>query len=161
MAAAARRAAGIPEGGEADVNGKGSKDGDAARAESAKDKKGGRPYQKGKSDYRREDDGSAQVDEAKVTKMLADRLQAKMRKDFASADGIRDGLKAMGVWVNDTERTWKATGGGGGGGGGVGRDGSSTSGNAVEPDAKRQRVGEEQAKETKELPSPSKAADSN
>lgn len=74
-------------------------------------------------DYRRDDNGSAQVDEAKVNKMLADRMQAKMGRDFDSADRIRDDLKAMGVEVYDKEKTWKATGGGGGGYGGGGYGG--------------------------------------
>ena len=50
-------------------------------------------------DYRRDDDGSTRVDEEQVNRMLADRLQAKMSRDFPTADRIRDDLRGMGVEV--------------------------------------------------------------
>ncbi len=59
-------------------------------------------------DYRRDDDGSATVDEMKVNTMLAARMQAKKSRDFCTADAIRDQLRQMGVEVFDKERTWKA-----------------------------------------------------
>ena len=68
--------------------------------------------------HRPQDDGQTQVDETKVNSMLAERLQAKMTRDFVTADRIRDELRAMGVEVYDKEKTWKAGGGGGGGFGG-------------------------------------------
>ena len=67
-------------------------------------------------DYRRDDNGSVQVDEAKVDEMLAERLQYKFSRDFQSADRIRDDLKAMGVEVIDKTLTWRAVATGGGGG---------------------------------------------
>ena len=70
-----------------------------------------------------QDDGSAQVDEPKVHEMPARRMQAKMGRDFDTADRLRDELRAMGVEVYDKEKTWKAGGGGGFGGGGGGRGG--------------------------------------
>ena len=81
---------------------------------------GGRGSQFGPTghDYRRDDDGTTQVDEDKINGMLADRLQAKMSRDFPTADRIRDDLRAMGIEVYDQEKTWRASGGGGGGGGG-------------------------------------------
>ena len=67
----------------------------------------------------------ATVDEPKIHKMLAERLQAKFSRDFNTADRIRDELKGIGIEVYDKEKSWKATyaagggfGGGGGGGGG-------------------------------------------
>ena len=83
---------------------------------------GGRGGQFGPTghDYRRDDDGSTRVDETKVNEMLATRLQAKMSRDFPTADAIRDQLRHMGVEVYDQERTWRAGPGGGGGGGGGG-----------------------------------------
>ena len=53
-----------------------------------------------------QDDGSVQVDESKVNEMLARRMQAKMGRDFDTADRIRDELRAMNVEVYDKEKTW-------------------------------------------------------
>eukprot|EP01051_Picozoa_sp_SAG22_P000760 SAG22_NODE_23_length_31399_cov_35.631313_29_plen_58_part_00 len=56
--------------------------------------------------------------------MLAERLQAKMGRDYDTADRIRNELRQMGIEVYDKDKTWKAGGGGrygggyGGGGGG-------------------------------------------
>lgn len=56
-----------------------------------------------------QDNGSTQVDEATVNALLAERMQAKMSRDFSTADRIRDELQRMhGVEVFDNERTWKA-----------------------------------------------------
>ena len=62
-----------------------------------------------------QDDGAVQVDEPRVNAMLAERMQAKMARDFGTADRLRDELRSMGIEVFDRERTWKAGGGGGGG----------------------------------------------
>lgn len=40
-------------------------------------------------DYRRDDDGSVRVDVAKVDAILAQRMHAKMQRDFATADKLR------------------------------------------------------------------------
>ena len=40
-------------------------------------------------DYRRDDDGSAPCDEAKINQLLGDRVQAKMARDFDTADRLR------------------------------------------------------------------------
>eukprot|EP01052_Picozoa_sp_SAG31_P024492 SAG31_NODE_2087_length_6484_cov_5.038528_4_plen_556_part_01 len=71
-------------------------------------------------DYRRDDDGSVQVDERKVDELLAARLNAKRGRDFDTADRIRDELRDMGVQVFDQEKTWSARGGGAGPGPGAG-----------------------------------------
>ena len=67
-----------------------------------------------------QDDGSVQVDETRVNGLLAERMQAKMRRDFGTADQIQSELQAMGVEVYDKERTWTAGGGGRGYGGSYG-----------------------------------------
>ena len=67
--------------------------------------------------YRRDDDRSIPVDEANVTRILAQRTTAKMSRDFNTADALREELRGMGVEVNDQERTWKMRGAGPGGGG--------------------------------------------
>ena len=48
------------------------------------------------------------VDEKKVEDLIAQRAQAKMDKDFARADTIRDELDAMGVQIKDSREgtTW-------------------------------------------------------
>jgi len=69
-------------------------------------------------DYRREDDGSIPCDEPKINSMLAERMRAKMARDFDTADRLRDDLRRMGVEVFDKERTWRVGPGGGGGKGG-------------------------------------------
>ena len=84
-------------------------------------------------DYKRQDDGSIEVDEAKVNEMLSARLHARLNRDFVAADRIRDDLRRQyNVEVQDQERSWQvvapegggggggeAMGGGGGGGGGM------------------------------------------
>ena len=41
-------------------------------------------------DYRRDDDGSISVDLDRVNGMLAERMNAKMTRDFTTADRLRD-----------------------------------------------------------------------
>jgi hypothetical protein len=53
------------------------------------------------------------VDVAHVNQLLQQRHSAKMARDFASADRIRDQLRAMGVLVSDRDKTWKVCRGGG------------------------------------------------
>ena len=48
------------------------------------------------------------VDVAAVEAMLEKRREAKKAKDFGAADDIQEELLAMGVFVNDKERTWMA-----------------------------------------------------
>ncbi|KAJ1462714.1 hypothetical protein M885DRAFT_429328, partial [Pelagophyceae sp. CCMP2097] len=63
-------------------------------------------------DYRRADDGTTAVDEARVDELLARRLQCKMARQFDEADRIRDELSnAMGVEVIDREKSWSVRGG--------------------------------------------------
>eukprot|EP01043_Picozoa_sp_COSAG02_P010386 COSAG02_NODE_364_length_23758_cov_17.250011_9_plen_70_part_00 len=50
--------------------------------------------------------------------LIAERMQAKMKRDFGTADQIQSELSAMGVEVWDKEKTWAAGGGGGRGYGG-------------------------------------------
>jgi cysteinyl-tRNA synthetase len=49
--------------------------------------------------------------------MLAERMQAKMVRDYDTADRIRNELRQMGIEVYDKDKTWKAGGRGGNGGG--------------------------------------------
>ena len=59
-------------------------------------------------DYTRADDGSVEVDEAKVNEMLAARLHARLNRDFVAADRMRDQLRReYGVEVIDQDRVWK------------------------------------------------------
>eukprot|EP01046_Picozoa_sp_COSAG06_P083649 COSAG06_NODE_30532_length_537_cov_1.059361_1_plen_106_part_10 len=84
--------------------------------------------------------------------MLARRMQAKMGRDFQTADGIRDELRGMGVEVYDKEKTWKVGGGGGGGFGGGGGGGGGGRGNQFGPkghDYRRDDDGSTTVDETK------------
>jgi len=82
-------------------------------------------------DYRREDNLDG-VDIESINAILAQRLQARITRDFATADQLRDRLRRMGVEVDDKARSFTCLpsaqgsggGGGGGGGGGRGRSGS-------------------------------------
>ena len=59
-------------------------------------------------DYTRGNDGGFQVDEAKVDELLSARLRARLSRDFATADAMRDRLRAeLGVEVYDNDREWK------------------------------------------------------
>ena len=46
-----------------------------------------------------QDDGGAAVDEEKINRMLGDRMQAKRKRDYDSADSLLSGLKAMGGMI--------------------------------------------------------------
>ena len=91
-------------------------------------------------DYRRADNGDIEVDEKRVSELLAKRLHARLSRDFVVADNLRGELRKMGVEVVDQEKSWtavapdgddfgggrafnKAGGGGGGGDGGGGGGG--------------------------------------
>ena len=52
---------------------------------------------------------------AAVDEMLARRVEMKKARDFDAADAIQAELLAMGVWVNDKQRTWEASKAGTGG----------------------------------------------
>merc|ERR1712087_1083974 len=72
---------------------------------------GGRPrYGPGSHDYRRIglDDDENQIDEGHVNQLLAERLQARITRDFVTADRLRDKLRDIGVEVDDKEKTWTA-----------------------------------------------------
>ena len=58
--------------------------------------------------YVRHDDGKHSVDNDKVSFLLMDREQARLDKDFKTADAIREQLEELGVTINDAERTWAA-----------------------------------------------------
>ena len=52
---------------------------------------------------------SVEIDEGQVKQLIAARLQARVSKDFAEADRIRDELAAMGVALKDSPEgtTWE------------------------------------------------------
>ena len=69
---------------------------------------GGRFGDKG-HDYRRDDGGEVEVDEAKVDELLSARLHARLNRDFVAADDMRAQLRRdFGVEVFDQERVWRA-----------------------------------------------------
>jgi hypothetical protein len=45
-------------------------------------------------DYRRDDDGTVNVDESRVNEMLAARLHARLNRDFVAADRLRDQVRS-------------------------------------------------------------------
>eukprot|EP00966_Prymnesium_polylepis_P307828 7113750-Prymnesium_polylepis.1 len=57
--------------------------------------------------YRRDDGGPEPSNLALVEAVLLQRDQARRSGDFASADRLRETLRAMGVEVSDSERTWR------------------------------------------------------
>jgi len=60
-------------------------------------------------DYQRVDDGSIQVDEAKVHEIMAQRLHARLSRNFVVADELRTELRRKyGVEMTDKDRTWMA-----------------------------------------------------
>jgi len=61
-------------------------------------------------DYRRGDDGSiflSPEQQALVDGLLLERLRAKFKRDFDSADALRETLKQHDVFVDDRERTYE------------------------------------------------------
>ena len=46
---------------------------------------------------------------ADVEALLAQRVEAKLKKDYAAADGLQAQLEGMGVFCNDRMRTWSGT----------------------------------------------------
>jgi len=72
----------------------------------------GRQRSRANHDYTRGDDGTAQVDEAKVDQLLMDRTKARKTGRFDDADDIREELSDMGVRLFDKERVWQAGGSG-------------------------------------------------
>eukprot|EP00966_Prymnesium_polylepis_P091964 2128851-Prymnesium_polylepis.1 len=69
-------------------------------------------------DYERADDKSNEdgsnfeIEEAKIAQidaLLAERLAAKMSRDFTTADAIKKSLSGLGVTVFDREKTWVFT----------------------------------------------------
>eukprot|EP00908_Phaeocystis_cordata_P022983 Transcript_5414.p4 GENE.Transcript_5414~~Transcript_5414.p4 ORF type:complete len:147 (+),score=66.59 Transcript_5414:915-1355(+) len=67
-------------------------------------------------DYKRTDD-LPDVDIEPINQILAQRLQARITRDFATADQLRVDLRRMGVEVDDKARTFTCVSSGGGGGG--------------------------------------------
>ena len=74
----------------------------------------------GRSGYRRADDGMGRVDEARVEQLLVEREGYRRQRDYENGDRVKVSLTAMGVRIDDKEKTWSLSGGGGGGGGGSG-----------------------------------------
>ena len=67
-------------------------------------------------DYERAEDDETDLDAmvpgglAKVNELLSQRLVAKLARDFATADGIRDELRGYGVDAHDGSKSWRADG---------------------------------------------------
>ena len=60
------------------------------------------------------------MDEAEVDRILTEREGYRKQRDYTSGDRLKEQLFAMGVRLDDREKTWSASGNGGGGGGGGG-----------------------------------------
>jgi len=60
-----------------------------------------------KHDYTRHDDGSVEIDQEQVDRLIGERLQAKFARDYETADQIRDQLRAMGVEMMDKEKAYR------------------------------------------------------
>lgn len=67
---------------------------------------GGHGYERDPSDG-----SDADVDEARVNRLLEERVAAKRAREYDKADGLRDELRAMGIEVNDKDRCWRVRGG--------------------------------------------------
>ena len=66
--------------------------------------------------YHREDEGGAPCDEAAIQALVDQRQQCKLRKQFSTADGLREELTAThGVEVDDKARVWRLIAAGPGG----------------------------------------------
>ena len=46
---------------------------------------------------------------AAVEEKLARRVELKRSRDFEAADALQAELLAMGIWLNDRQRTWEAS----------------------------------------------------
>ena len=63
--------------------------------------------------YTREGDLTTPTDEAQIERILADRIQAKLKRNFEEADALRDELRdAHSVEVFDKRRAWRLIGSG-------------------------------------------------
>ena len=61
-------------------------------------------------DYSRSRGDAHPIDEERVHSLLAQRLAARMGRMFNDADRLRDELRAIGVEVDDREKTWRVAG---------------------------------------------------
>ena len=79
-----------------------------------------RPPRRDEPEYRRlpDEEGATDLDDAArdaVERLVAERLQCKVSRDFRRADEIRDELREKYlVYVSDKDRTWRRTTGRGG-----------------------------------------------
>ena len=60
--------------------------------------------------YRLKGEPPEGVDVTAVESMLARRVEAKKSRQFDAADALQSELLAMGVWVNDKQKTWEEAG---------------------------------------------------
>lgn len=60
--------------------------------------------------YSRGQDSGLDIDEAKVQRMVNQRVTLRDVKDFAAADALQDELKQLGVTVKDKEKIWVVDG---------------------------------------------------
>ena len=51
------------------------------------------------------------LSDEEITWVIACREQLRMAKDFEGADGLREGLKQLGVQTDERQMIWKAPGG--------------------------------------------------
>lgn len=56
--------------------------------------------------YSLDGEAPAGVDVASVEKLLADRVAAKLAREYGTADALQEQLEGMGVFCNDRQRTW-------------------------------------------------------
>ena len=93
---------------------------------------GARPGHPGASGYRRADNSRAGIDETAVDRLLAEREGYRRQRDYANGDRVKLQITAMGVRVDDKEKTWTACSGiGGGFGGGFGGFGGGAPGHGL------------------------------
>jgi hypothetical protein len=91
----------------------GRRNGESFRAERRDERSFDRGAPLSAHDYTREPGDAAQIDVARVDRMLLERIGAKRARDFAAADALRESLQAMGVHVNDKEKLWAVSRGAG------------------------------------------------